>query len=110
MVVRLTRAIEMSTCTHGGSRVRVRAACVCAPIVCVHVRACACVCVRVRACACVCVRVRACVCLSGFIGTVEDVAHSVLFLADDRTARFVTGSYVTVDGGITAIGGWANNA
>ncbi len=46
----------------------------------------------------------------GFIGSVEDVAEGVMWLSDDTKARFVTGSYVTIDGGITAIGGWANHA
>jgi hypothetical protein len=32
-----------------------------------------------------------------------------MYLACNRTARFVTGSNLVVDGGITSIGGWANN-
>lgn len=47
---------------------------------------------------------------SGFIGLPEDVAESVKFLASTKRSRFVTGMFLTVDGGITAIGGWANNA
>ncbi len=47
---------------------------------------------------------------TGYIGTVDDVAETVLFLADNSRARFVTGASVVVDGGITSIGGWANNS
>jgi 3-oxoacyl-[acyl-carrier protein] reductase len=34
----------------------------------------------------------------GKVGTPEDIAHAVLFLASDE-ARFVTGQVLTVDGG-----------
>jgi acetoacetyl-CoA reductase len=34
----------------------------------------------------------------GRLGTVEEVAHSVLFLADDKAA-FITGSTITINGG-----------
>ena len=37
----------------------------------------------------------------GRIGTPEDVAASVLFLASDA-ARFITGTALSIDGGITA--------
>jgi NAD(P)-dependent dehydrogenase (short-subunit alcohol dehydrogenase family) len=47
---------------------------------------------------------------SGYIGTPADVAESVKFLACDKRSRFTTGMFMTVDGGITAIGGWANNS
>lgn len=42
----------------------------------------------------------------GRIGTGEDIANTVLFLASDR-ASFITGSYVCVDGGYMALGAWA---
>ena len=45
-----------------------------------------------------------------YIGTIDDVADAVLWLADHSRARFVTGASLTVDGGITAIGSWANNS
>ncbi len=43
----------------------------------------------------------------GRIGQAEDVANMVLFLASDK-ASFVTGSYFNVDGGLMAMGAWAN--
>ena len=45
----------------------------------------------------------------GRIGTGEDVANVVLFLASDR-ASFMTGEYVCVDGGYMALGAWASAA
>lgn len=43
----------------------------------------------------------------GRIGQPEDIANMVLFLASDR-ASFVTGSYFNVDGGLMAMGAWAD--
>ena len=45
----------------------------------------------------------------GRIGTGEDIANAVLFLASDK-ASFMTGSYVCVDGGYMALGAWAGGA
>jgi NAD(P)-dependent dehydrogenase (short-subunit alcohol dehydrogenase family) len=45
----------------------------------------------------------------GRIGTGQDIANVVLFLASDR-ASFMTGSYVCVDGGYMAQGAWASGA
>ncbi len=45
----------------------------------------------------------------GRIGTPADIAQAVLFLASDR-ASFVTGTYLTVDGGFMAQGAWASSA
>lgn len=45
----------------------------------------------------------------GRIGTGQDIANAVLFLASDR-ASFMTGSYVCVDGGYLAQGAWASGA
>ena len=45
----------------------------------------------------------------GRIGTPADVAAAVLFLASDR-ANFITGEYLTVDGGMMAQGAWATSA
>ncbi len=42
----------------------------------------------------------------GRIGQGEDIANAVLFLASDR-ASFITGSYILVDGGLMALGAWA---
>lgn len=42
----------------------------------------------------------------GRIGTGEDIANAVLFLASEK-ASFLTGSYVCVDGGYMALGAWA---
>lgn len=45
----------------------------------------------------------------GRIGTVQEVANVVLFLASDK-ASFITGEYVCVDGGLMALGAWATGA
>ena len=45
----------------------------------------------------------------GRIGTGQDIANAVLFLASDR-ASFMTGEYVCVDGGYMARGAWASGA
>ena len=45
----------------------------------------------------------------GRIGTPDDVAEAVLFLASER-ASFITGEYLTVDGGLMAQGAWAGGA
>ena len=45
----------------------------------------------------------------GRIGTGEDIANVVLFLASDK-ASFMTGSHVLVDGGYMALGAWAGGA
>jgi NAD(P)-dependent dehydrogenase (short-subunit alcohol dehydrogenase family) len=45
----------------------------------------------------------------GRIGTGQDIANGVLFLASDK-ASFMTGSYVCVDGGYMALGAWAGGA
>ena len=37
----------------------------------------------------------------GKIGTAEDIAHGVLYLASDE-ASFITGSELVIDGGTTA--------
>jgi NAD(P)-dependent dehydrogenase (short-subunit alcohol dehydrogenase family) len=42
----------------------------------------------------------------GRIGTGQDIANVVLFLASDA-ASFMTGEYVCVDGGFMALGAWA---
>ncbi len=42
----------------------------------------------------------------GRIGTGQDIANVVTFLASDR-ASFMTGEYVCVDGGYMALGAWA---
>ncbi|CAA9589610.1 MAG: 3-oxoacyl-[acyl-carrier protein] reductase [uncultured Thermomicrobiales bacterium] len=42
----------------------------------------------------------------GRIGTAEEVANVVLFLASPQ-ASFMTGEYVNVDGGLMAVGSWA---
>ncbi len=42
----------------------------------------------------------------GRIGTAQDIAHVVTFLASERAA-FITGEYVCVDGGLMALGAWA---
>jgi NAD(P)-dependent dehydrogenase (short-subunit alcohol dehydrogenase family) len=42
----------------------------------------------------------------GRIGTGQDIANVVTFLASDR-ASFITGEYVCVDGGYMALGAWA---
>jgi NAD(P)-dependent dehydrogenase (short-subunit alcohol dehydrogenase family) len=39
----------------------------------------------------------------GHMGTAWDVAHAVLFLASDE-ARYITGTEIVVDGGLSAIG------
>ncbi|MCI0438935.1 MAG: glucose 1-dehydrogenase [Chloroflexi bacterium] len=45
----------------------------------------------------------------GRIGTGQDIANVVLFLASDK-ASFMTGEYVCVDGGYMALGAWASGA
>jgi NAD(P)-dependent dehydrogenase (short-subunit alcohol dehydrogenase family) len=45
----------------------------------------------------------------GRIGTGQDIANVVLFLASDK-ASFMTGDYVCVDGGYMALGAWAGGA
>ena len=45
----------------------------------------------------------------GRIGTGEDIANVVLFLASDK-ASFMTGEHVCVDGGYMALGAWASAA
>lgn len=45
----------------------------------------------------------------GRLGRPEDVADAVLFLAGDR-ASFITGEYLSVDGGFMAQGAWASSA
>lgn len=45
----------------------------------------------------------------GRIGTPADIAEAALFLASDR-ASFITGEYLTVDGGFMAQGAWASSA
>jgi NAD(P)-dependent dehydrogenase (short-subunit alcohol dehydrogenase family) len=42
----------------------------------------------------------------GRIGTGQDIANVVTFLASDK-ASFMTGEYVCVDGGYMALGAWA---
>jgi NAD(P)-dependent dehydrogenase (short-subunit alcohol dehydrogenase family) len=45
----------------------------------------------------------------GRIGTGQDIANVVMFLASDAAA-FMTGEYVCVDGGYMALGAWAGGA
>ena len=45
----------------------------------------------------------------GRIGTGQDIANVVLFLASDK-ASFMTGEHVNVDGGYMAMGAWASGA
>ena len=45
----------------------------------------------------------------GRIGTPEDIANAVIFLASER-ASFITGEALNVDGGLMAVGAWAASA
>ncbi len=45
----------------------------------------------------------------GRLGVPEDIAQAAMFLASDRSS-FMTGSYLTVDGGFLAQGAWASSA
>ena len=45
----------------------------------------------------------------GRVGTGQDIANAVLFLASDK-ASFMTGENVNVDGGYMALGAWATAA
>jgi len=45
----------------------------------------------------------------GRLGQPEDIAQAALFLASER-ATFITGGYLTVDGGFMAQGAWASSA
>jgi len=45
----------------------------------------------------------------GRIGTGQDIANLVIFLASDK-ASFMTGEYVCIDGGYMALGAWAGGA
>jgi NAD(P)-dependent dehydrogenase (short-subunit alcohol dehydrogenase family) len=45
----------------------------------------------------------------GRIGTGQDIANAVLFLASEK-ASFMTGEYICVDGGYMALGAWAGGA
>ncbi len=45
----------------------------------------------------------------GRIGTGQDIANVVAFLASDK-ASFMTGEYVCIDGGYMALGAWAGGA
>ena len=44
------------------------------------------------------------------IGEIEEIAEACLFLADPTKASFITGTHLTVDGGIMAKGGWSGAA
>ena len=43
-------------------------------------------------------------------GEIEEIAKACLFLADPTKASFITGTHLTVDGGIMAKGGWSGAA
>ena len=45
----------------------------------------------------------------GRIGTGQDIANLVMFLASER-ASFMTGTHVVIDGGYMALGAWASGA
>ena len=45
----------------------------------------------------------------GRVGTGQDIANVVLFLASEK-ASFMTGEYICVDGGYMAVGAWAGGA
>ena len=45
----------------------------------------------------------------GRIGTGQDIANLVMFLASER-ASFMTGTHVVIDGGYMALGAWAGGA
>ena len=45
----------------------------------------------------------------GRIGTGQDIANLVMFLASER-ASFMTGTHVIIDGGYMALGAWAGGA
>jgi NAD(P)-dependent dehydrogenase (short-subunit alcohol dehydrogenase family) len=40
--------------------------------------------------------------VSGKVGTPEEIAHAIYFLADNEQSSFMTGQALVVDGGATA--------